>query len=366
MSKFFGYDENMQSSVAKITTPKLSLMSGLVSNEKKYITGSGSSISIIGGVLIAVGESVFKTSATTLTASNLDSGNSFTVGKDYCVYICDPTGGDDTDFRDEVYLISENTTYPTDYTADTSRKIGGFHYGVVRAVNDKWNPVNTSNVENGSGWESNVSNGIVPNSVWTLQHRPTCDPTGMVYIGPFWADIYTSSDNGAQGLQSKHGVVPITGTEGLNWYIANERAMRVGKRLPSYAEWCKCSHGSPEGLDGSNTNAWSATSNSARTTCGNVTNAVSAKNCRDCVGNVWEWVDELCLDPTATTWAWQSDFCGAGYGDAYLPSATALRALYCGGSWGSGVRGGSRAVYCGLYPWHVHTYIGVRCVCDAL
>ena len=98
----------------------------------------------------------------------------------------------------------------------------------------------------------------------------------MVYIGPFWGDIYLSSDNGASGLQSKKGAVPITGTEGLNWYIANERAMRVGKRLPTYAEFCKGAYGSPQGADGNNTYAWSATSNTARTTCGNVKNAVSA------------------------------------------------------------------------------------------
>lgn len=364
MSKFFGYDENMSSEVAKITTPKLALMSGLVAADKKYITGSGTSIYINAGVLIAVGNSVFKTTAKTLTAANLDSGSAFTVGKDYCVYICDPTSGDDTDYTDEVYLISLNTTYPQGYNADTSRKIGGFHYGIVRAVNDKWNPINASGVENGSGWETNVSEGIVPNSVWTLEHRPTCDPTGMVYVGPFWADIYTSSDDGAQGLQSKHGVVPITGTESLNWYVANERAMRVGKRLPSYAEWCKCAHGSPQGQDGNNTYAWSATTNSARTTCGNVRNAVSAKNCRDCVGNVWEWVDELLHDPTATTGAWHDVM--PGYGQIYMYSATGLHALLCGGIWLDGVHDGSRAVGCNIYPWNVNTCIGVRCVCDSL
>ena len=104
MSKFFGFDENMSNAIAKITTPKLALMSGLVAPEKEFITGSGSSITIKAGILIAVGDSVFKTAQTTLTAANLDSGNSFTVGKDYCIYICDPTGGDDTDFTGEVYL----------------------------------------------------------------------------------------------------------------------------------------------------------------------------------------------------------------------------------------------------------------------
>lgn len=240
MSKFYGYDEAMENDIAKITTPKLALMSDVVASDKKFIRMENGALTVIAGVLIAVGNSVFKTEKTTLTASNLDgTATKFEVGKDYCIYICDPTGGDATNFAAEQYRISLNTTYPNGYTAVTSRKIGGFHYGVVRKTNSSGIPISASGAALGSGWETNVTEGIVPNSVWTLLHRPTCDPTGMVYIGPFWGDIYLSSDNGASGLQSKKGAVPITGTEGLNWYIANERAMRVGKRLPTYAEFCK-------------------------------------------------------------------------------------------------------------------------------
>ena len=180
-----------------------------------------------------------------------------------------------------------------------------------------------------------------------------------------WGDIYLSSDNGSNGLQSKYNATPITGTEGLNWYIANEKARRVGKRLPTYAEFCQAAAGSPEGQDGNNTYAWSATGNTGRQKTGYVQNAISALNIRDRVGNVWKWLDEICLDPTATTWAWQ-DVLGTGYGDAYMPSATALHALLGGGHWGDGVHDGSRAVYCSICPWHVGTGIGVWCVCDAL
>ena len=44
----------------------------------------------------------------------------------------------------------------------------------------------------------------------------------------------------------------------------------------------------------------------------------------------------------------------------------ALHALVGGGSWSNGVRCGSRAVFCGNYPWIVGTSLGVRCVCDSL
>lgn len=95
MSKFYGYDEAMENDIAKITTPKLALMSDVVASDKKFIRMENGSLTVIAGVLIAVGNSVFKTEKTTLTASNLDgTATKFEVGKDYCIYICDPTGGE--------------------------------------------------------------------------------------------------------------------------------------------------------------------------------------------------------------------------------------------------------------------------------
>lgn len=152
--------------------------------------------------------------------------------------------------------------------------------------------------------------------------------------------------------------------QGLNWYIANEKAARVGKRLPDLAEWLIAAEGSPQGLDGSNTNGWTATTNTARTAVGKIKNAISVKNIMDIAGNVWEWINELCLDPTAASWNWYNVM--SGYGQIYMPSQTALHALVGGGHWGSGVHCGSRAVGCSDYPWYVTASIGVRCVCDSL
>ena len=122
----------------------------------------------------------------------------------------------------------------------------------------------------------------------------------MVYLGnALWGDIYLSSDDGANGLQSVYGGTPITGTEGLNWYIAGERARRVGKRLPDYMEFTVAADGSPQGLDASNANGHTATTNKARTAVGKIANAISALNICDLVGNVWKWLNELLHDPTA-------------------------------------------------------------------
>lgn len=366
MSRLFVYDENMTDERAKITVAKMAAISDIVAPEKQYIqyTGQGE-VTVMPGCVIAVGEeSVFKTTETVLTKSNLDQSSDFVHGKDYYIYICDPGAND----RDEVYLISLNSTFPDgeEWNDTNTRKIGGFHYGRVRNIDEYSRPVNTAGAVRGSGWESNTRVDILPNSVWTTKHRPKCDPSGMVYIGNnLWGDIYLSSDDGANGLQSVYNANPITGTEGLNWYIAGERARRVGKRLPDYMEFCVAADGSPQGLDSSNANGWTATTNKARNPVGIIANAVSAFNICDLVGNVWKWLNELIHDPTGTAAAWH-DVLGSGYGQAYMYSATGLRALIGGGNWGSGVHGGSRCVACSHFPWNVGTYIGVWCVCDGL
>ena len=364
MSRLFVYDENMTDERAKITVGKMAAVADITAPEKAYITATGDkTLSIMAGCVIGVGGAIFQTVETELTTANLDEAADFTQGHDYYIYICNPA----SDSQDEIYLISENSTWPNgvEWDMDNTRKIGGFHYGRVRNVNEYGQEINASGSVRGSGWESNTKIAILPNSVWTLTHRPKCDPAGMAYLGnALWGDIYLSSDDGAQGLQSVYGGTPITGTEGLNWYIANEKARRVGKRLPNYAEFCQGAEGSPQGLDGSNTNGWTATTNTARTAVGKIKNAISVKNIMDIAGNVWEWLNELCLDPTAASWNWYNVM--SGYGQIYMPSQTALRALVGGGAWSDSVRCGSRAVYCGSCAWNVVTYIGVRCVCDSL
>lgn len=365
MSRLFVYDENMADERAKITLAKMAAISDIVAPQKDYIQYSAEGeLVVLPGCVIAVGDSaVFETEETTLTTANLDGASAFEHGADYYIYICN-TGNDD---NKEVYLISQNATFPDGDEWDdlNTRKIGGFHYGFVRNVNEYGQEINASGAVRGSGWESNVREDIVPNSVWTTQHRPKCDPTGMAYLGnSLWGDIYTASDDGAEGLQAYYGGTPITGTEGLNYYIAVERAARVGKRLPSLQEFLVAAEGNPQGLDGSNTNGHTATSNTARTVVGKIKNAISNRNIMGLCDNVWKWLNEFVLDPTAGSWAWHDVM--SGYGQIYMPSATALHALFGGGCWYCGVHCGSRAVGCDYYPWDVSTYIGVWCVCDSL
>ena len=220
--KYLLHDSTFTNPKSMIDIMKLAYMNDVISSDSdRYITAVGStspkSITVDGNLLVAVGDSLFLTSEVTLTESNLDTG-SFTLGTDYYIYICDMSNGDPTNNVDETFVISANSSYPSSsgYTASNSRKIGGFHYGRVRNCNSQWNPINTAGTEYGSGWQTNVYIGIVPNSVWTLLHRPKCDPEGMVWVnGDLWVDIYLSSDDGADGVKSTYNSVPISGTEGL-------------------------------------------------------------------------------------------------------------------------------------------------------
>ena len=74
-------------------------------------------------------------------------------------------------------------------------------------------------------------------------------------------------------------------------------------RLPSYQEWLASAIGNPQGEDGADNFGWTKTANTARTRTGCGVNpstgvydeaagikkfAVSAYNCVDTIGNVWE------------------------------------------------------------------------------
>ena len=197
MSRLLVDDVTKTDARALLNVNKMATISDIVAPSNEYIYASGANeLTVVEGCVIAVGGAgIFKTANTILTAANLDAGSAFAVGKDYYVYICDSR----IDSADEKYVISLNSTYPTGWNATNSRKIGGFHYGRCRKVDSNLQPLNGSSVIFGTGWESAVSNGIVPRSVWTLGHRPKCSPEGMVYLGGgTWVDIYLNSDDGAK------------------------------------------------------------------------------------------------------------------------------------------------------------------------
>ncbi|MGL4402413.1 MAG: SUMF1/EgtB/PvdO family nonheme iron enzyme [Fusobacteriaceae bacterium] len=349
---------------AKLTTSVLaSFVQGVQATKKQYIESFGdAAVKINTNTLICVGESIFKTERDiTLNTGNLDAG-AFQDGKDYYIYCCDKG-----EKLDEEYKISLNSTFPVGYTATNSRKIGGFHYGVCRREINK-EPINSSGVAWGTGWQDNVYDGIMQYSVWTLLHRPVSNPEGMVYVSSnLWVDIYISSDAENGAFRSAKGVVPVTGSEGLCGYDFTERMRKTDKRLLTHNEWVAMANGSPNGLDGSNDYAWSATTNTSRKECGFVRKAVSVYGVKDCAGNVWEWLQDIVIRPADVPvgFGWKNETENKK-GGVHSYYTNGIAQLLAGASWGSGVRCGSRAVDSGAVPWIVFSINGARGCSDSL
>lgn len=260
-------------------------------------------------------------------------------------------------------LASQNITVPGGYTADNSRRIGGFHYGRWRPLAERYNAAYAPPTQ------------IVPTSVWDLGHRPKCDPAGMVEVipGKLWADIYLNSEDGGVWPEtiplSRFNATPLSGTEGYSRYLDLPRlAANAGKRLPTVAEFFVYADGSPQGNDGNNDTAWSATTNTGRTNTGDVAKAVSTTGVVDAAGNLWEpTLDHY--DSGDTGWAWDRTIIENGKDSAQNRGEmyhVRWRFWLAGGGWGSGVRCGSRCAHSNHGPEYVGSHAGLRCVCDSL
>ena len=104
------------------------------------------------------------------------------AGKDFYIYACQPvTGGAPK------IILSANSTIPTGYTANNSRKIAGFHCLCV--------DVGTISGHTLTGY---LAGDVLPSSVWDLKHRPASNPEGMVWVpgANVWVDIYLQSGTG--------------------------------------------------------------------------------------------------------------------------------------------------------------------------
>ena len=343
----------------------------------KFYKGTGDTIVIPSFKVKIASKTYFTDSSVTLSVSDLDTGTAFVFGSDYYIWAGTPTSG-----TAPMLKISLSPSAPSGMT--NPRIIGGFHYGKIR----------------NSFTASDVSDAILSASVWDLTHMPSCyilglmDPTtyqlgGMIEVipGRTWADIYLASDGGGtipnKLVYSKINVLPITGTEGLSWYDFVIRAGNVGKRLLTYAEWTKLALGSPQGLNESNLNGWTKSFNEARVkTAATVAGDADANyilgyntsflGARDCVGNVWEWLDEMSIRQDSTSWDWYNVLdrgemaASQDFGQAYLPNDYGMVAWIAGGNWADGVRAGARAVVVSYCPWFVYASGGCRFACDSL
>lgn len=281
------------------------------------------------------------------TASDIDTG-SIDNGKDYYVYACDNSGV-------LAFKISLNSTYPSGFTADNSRKIGGFH---TLCVN-----VGTISGHTLTGY---VANDILPESIWDLKHRTVNGVNvGMVYSKGMhnWVDIYLTSGTGANTTSVYGGTISDT----RNWMDFVDDGAAVYKRLLTDAEFQVIAAGSNE-----ETNIFG--SGDPNTTGGHVDTAsrrmISNIGCEDCCGAMWQWLLDQSwrLDgadlAACKVWAWQN-LAGAK-GSLYKEGTYGDVKLRAGGRWTDGADCGSRGRYAGNYRWAAGSYVGARFLAEPL
>ena len=179
---------------------------------------SKTQITIKGNNLIKIGTQWFflENDLDLIVYTILDTG-SISNGKDYYVYACNNSGT-------LVFRVSLASTFPAGFSAETSRKIGGFHTLCANVGTISGHPL--------SGF---VAGDILPASVWDLKHRPVSEPAGMVYVDSIdkWVDIYLPSGTGVNTKSVFGGVI----SDARNWMDFVDDGGAVLKQLLSDPEF---------------------------------------------------------------------------------------------------------------------------------
>lgn len=288
--------------------------------------------------------------------TNLDTGSKV-AGTDYYVYIID----------NGTFIISANATAPSGYTILNTRKIGGFHYGLI--------PENLAPINNITQIDADNIAGINAFSFWDLKWMPINGKTeGMVCVGSYWVDIYLCNNDHIINGTSKAGVsiaggaltnnrqypkIPLSkggdGTltyDSMTWFEASEIGQSYGKRLLSYEEFTHIAFGVKE--------ASSADTLDDGTTK-HLVDYLSKFGIEQATGVQYTWGSDLSNGYGTTTFAWKANTEGRGsiYSTSNSPTAVVL-----GGHRASTTNSGSRCSNLDHYIWVSYWSAGVRFACD--
>lgn len=249
------------------------------------------------------------------------------AGKDVYIYACEPTSG-----TEPIFVLSLNSTVPTGYTANNSRKIGGFHclckdVGVIE----------------GHTLSGYVTGDILPATRWDLLHRPKGEPEGFAYeeLTDCWIGIYLASWDGTKLVSVYNGVI-ADGTSTKKWHgeAFYEQFAKQGMRLV----W---RHEFQMGAKGSNEETNIQGSSDSDTTGGHVDTdgrrMISNIGLEDCCGLLWQVAMDLGFAGGSywTNSAYDSSVDDRGYGQTYGK----FYRLLLGAIWDNGSRSCSRSVY---------------------
>lgn len=301
---------------------------------KTRVVINGHLLETTGNTLI-LSQSTYWDSETYVTAANR-------AGKDFYIYACIPDSGTEPKF-----ILSANSTVPTGYTADNSRKIGGFHCLCAS--------VGTISGHSLSGY---ITGDILPASVWDLLHRCKGENEGMVYDADddVWIGIYLLSYDNGRAVSRFNGVIldgeSTPKTHGL-WFT--ETLAKQKMRLPYLHEFFNALKGCQEQVNISGSKDWNTTGGHVYT---NNVRCISNIGLEDPTGFMWQLTNNYGM-AGGSGWG-QSSYDanvdsvnrGGTYGNLWLPLV--------GGRWTDGSSCGSRSVGGSAVAAVRLAYIGAR------
>ena len=264
------------------------------------------------------------------------------AGKDVYIYACEPTSG-----TEPIFVLSLNSTVPTGYTANNSRKIGGFHclckdVGVIE----------------GHTLSGYVTGDILPATRWDLLHRPKGEPEGFAYeeLTDCWIAIYLPSWDGTKLVSVYNGVI-ADGASAKKWHgeAFYEQFAKQGMRLV----W---RHEFQMGAKGSNEQTNIQGSSDPNTTGGHVDTAgrrmISNIGLEDCCGVLWQFAMDLGFADGSdwTNSVYNSSVDDRSYGQTY----GTLYRLLLGALWDRDGFSGSRSAACHISSAYVYVDISAR------
>ncbi len=288
------------------------------------------------------GEAYISTHNVTLNTSTLGEN---LAGKDVYIYALAGSG------TEPDFVLSLNSTVPTGYTAENSRKIGGFHclckdVGIIE----------------GHALSGYVAGDILPATRWDLEHRPKGSPEGFAYeeLTDCWIAIYLPSWDGTKLVSVYNGVI-ADGISAKKWHgeAFYEQFVKQGMRLV----W---RHEFQMGAKGSNEQTNIQGSSDPNTTGGHVDTAgrrmISNIGLEDCCGVLWQFAMDLGFTDGSgwTDSVYNSSVDDRSYGQTY----GTLYRLLLGSYWYDGAYCGSRSALCGASSAGVSVSCSSRCASE--
>ena len=283
------------------------------------------------------GEAYISTVETTILISTIGTAAEL-AGKDVYIYA---TQGEGTEPN---FVLSLNSTVPDGYTADNSRKIGGFHCECL-AVGSLTNVDPVTGITEAHKLTDLGTGEIIAPSRWDLWHKGSANQTeGLTYVdeADVWSFIYGASWDGTK-LVSAFGGIWADGTSAKKWHgeLSLEALMKQGFRLLWRYEFQMAAKGSNEqtAIKGASD---PGTTGAHVDTAGR--RMVSNYGLEDCCGVLWQWLMDLGFADGSgwTNSTYASDVDPRSYGQTY----GTLYRLLGGGRWNDSSSCGSRCATC--------------------